>query len=563
MNLGRSTAENGELIRATEAVHEPLPRKIVTLAFLEKQIAGSLISEQLARSLCAETNASVVLVRLEPQGGDVTIKDGPRPELFLNGEFHIPPDFHKTDAGFHSLILGVRSDPPTPPGIASLVSQLSRHFRYVLIQTQVDEQPAPWLFELLNRSNLAYVFLKPATGDVYHLDLVMREARARCHNGGVHVKPVACLAQGEPINGFDLLAQRFTSPVQTFVHGCPTLDGAKQAAPDIALGVSFRVDLRRLAREIGGCLVGLALSSGAAKGFAHVGVIQVLEENGIEVDVVAGASMGAYVGALWAHGCNGCELERLSRELEGAWTFWTLIDPAFPPRRGFLRGFAVKRRLMRSIGQAHFADLVRPLHVVAANLATLERVVFSSGEVATAVHASTAVPGICVPVTIDGETYTDGGIVDPLPVDILREMGVARVIAVNVIPTPDRIRCAIEAELQLKRHHETSGLKLFRKALPLNRQVNYFARGNVLEILMRSVHGAQIRMAEASCQMADLVLRPEIYDDRWLDYRHPKKFITLGREVAERHLGEIKSLVNRTEISHEPKLAPEPTAAMV
>ena len=93
--------------------------------------------------------------------------------------------------------------------------------------------------------------------------------------------------------------------------------------------------------------------------------------------------------------------------------------------------------------------------------------------------------------------------------------------------------------------------------------MNYFARGNVLEILMRSVHGAQIRMAEASCQMADLVLRPEIYDDRWLDYRHPKKFITLGREVAERHLGEIKSLVNRTEISHEPKLAPEPTAAMV
>jgi len=80
---------------------------------------------------------------------------------------------------------------------------------------------------------------------------------------------------------------------------------------------------------------------------------------------------------------------------------------------------------------------------------------------------------------------------------------------------------------------------------------------------MRSVHGAQIRMAEASCQMADLVLRPEIYDDRWLDYRHPGKFIALGREVAERHLQEIKSLVNRTEMLHEPKLAPEPVATIV
>lgn len=551
------------MILATKALHGSLPRQIITLAFLEKHIPASLISERLARSLCAETKASVVLVRLEPQDGAVMITDGARPELFLNGEFHLPPDFRKTDAGFYSLVLGVRSDPPTPPGIASLLSQLSRHFRYVLIQTQVDEGPAPWFSELLVRSNLAYVFLKPATADVYHLDLVMRAARARCHNGGVHVKPVACLAPGEQIDGFDLLVQRVTSPVHMFVRGCPTLDEAKPAAAYIAPVGLFCADLRRLAREIGGCLVGMALSSGAAKGFAHVGVIQVLEENGIEVDVVAGASMGAYVGALWAYGCDGCELERLSRELEGSWAFWTLIDPAFPPRRGFLRGCAVKRRLMRSIAHAHFADLVRPLRVVAANLATLERVVFSSGEVATAVHASTAVPGICVPVTIDGETYTDGGIVDPLPVDILREMGVGRIIAVNVIPTPDRIRCTIQAELQLKRHNETSGLKLFHKKLRLNRQVNYFARGNVLEILMRSVHGAQIRMAEASCQMADLVLRPEIYDDHWLDYRHPKKFIALGREAAEHHLEEIKSLVNRTEVLHEPKLAPEPVATIV
>jgi NTE family protein len=561
MNLGRSAGKNGDLILSTEAGHEPLPRQVVTLAFLTKQSLASHISEQLARSLHAETKTSVVLVRLEPQAACMA-DGGVRPELFLNGEFHPPSDFLKTDAGFHSLILGIGNDPPTPPGIASLVCKLRRHFRYVLIQTQVEERPTPWLSELLLRSNLAYVFIKSATEDVYHLDLVTREARARCHNGGVHVKPVACLAEAEQIDGFDLLAQRVSSPVHMFIHGCPTPDGVKLPAPPSAPMNAFRADLRRLAREIGGCLVGMALSSGAAKGFAHVGVIQVLEENGIEVDVVAGASMGAYVGALWAYGYDGCELERLSRELEGRWAFWTLIDPAFPPRRGFLRGFAVKKRLMRSIAHARFADLVRPLRVVATNLATLERVVFSSGEVASAVHASSAVPGICVPVTIDGGTYTDGGIVDPLPVDILREMGVTRIIAVNVIPTPDRIRCAIEAELQLKRHNETSGLKLFRKVLPLNRQVNYFARGNLLEILMRSVHGAQIRMAEASCQMADLVLRPEIYDDRWLDYRHPGKFITLGREVAERHLEEIKSLVNRTEMLHDPKLAPEPVATL-
>jgi NTE family protein len=164
---------------------------------------------------------------------------------------------------------------------------------------------------------------------------------------------------------------------------------------------------------------------------------------------------------------------------------------------------------------------------------------------------------------VDGETFTDGGIVDPLPVDILREMGVTKVIAVNVIPTPERVRYGIQLELELARRNGTDGRKWFRKPLPLEQQVNYFARGNLLEILMRSVHGAQIRMAEASCPLADLVLRPDIYDDRWLDYRNPGRFITLGREVAERQIEEIKSLVARKEVIHEQNTAPQALATIV
>lgn len=563
MISGRPTVENGEPIRPKEVSREPLPRQIVTLAFLSAQIPNSLISEQVARSLCAETGATVVLVQLRRQDGAGKTNNDADPELFLNGEFHLPAQVRKTDAGFYSLALGVRSDPPTPAGIASLVSQLRRHFRYVLIETQIDEHPAPWLFELFVHSNLAYLFLRADTKDVYHLDLVMREARTRCRNGGVHVKPVACLTEGEQIDGFDSLIQRVAGPEHIFVRGCPGLDGAKEAGPHAAPTGLFHADLRRLAREIGGCMVGLALSSGAAKGFAHIGVIQVLEENGIEVDVVAGSSMGAYIASLWAHGCDGRELEKLSRKLEGRWAIWSLIDPAFPPRRGLLRGFAVKKRLMQTIAHERFVDLKRPLRVIAANLATLERVVFASGEVATAVHASIAVPGICVPISIDGETYTDGGIVDPLPVDVLREMGVSRIIAVNVIPTPERIRHGIEAELELARHNKTKRRRLFRKGLPANAQVNYFARGSMLEILLRSVHSGQIRMAEASCRQADLVLRPDIYDDRWIDCANPGKFIVLGREAAERHLDEIKSLVARKEASHESEPAPEALAAIV
>lgn len=562
MNLGRLATADAGPIPLTEAGSESSPRQIVTLAFLAENLLDSLISEQLARSLCAETGSSVVLVHLESRDAPGSLNDAVAPGLYLNGEFHLPPQVGQTEGGFHALTLFcARSEPPTPSGLDSMLSQLSRQFRNVLIQTRVDEDPAPWLFDLLLRSDLAYVFLRPAAQDIYHLEQVMREARTKCPNGGAHVRSIGCLAENEQMDGFDLLIQRVAGPVHLFLRECPRLDRGKESAFRSVAPSRFRSNVRRLAREIGGCLVGLALSSGAAKGFAHIGVIQVLEEHGLQVDVVAGSSMGAYVGALWAHGCDGRELEKLARDLETRWAFLSLIDPTFPPHRGFMRGLAVKNRLMQTIGHERFSDLARPLRVIAANLATLERVVFSSGEVATAVHASTAVPGICVPLTIDGETYTDGGIVDPLPVDVLREMGVARVIAVNVIPTPERIRHGIEAELELARQKHKPRRKFFGRFQLADRQVNYFARGSMLDILLRSVQSGQIRMAETSCLQADVVLRPDIYDDRWLDYRRPGKFIALGRQAAERHLEEITSLFTRREANHESKFTPESLAA--
>src|SRR5262245_46119208 len=165
--------------------------------------------------------------------------------------------------------------------------------------------------------------------------------------------------------------------------------------------------------------LGLALSSGGAKGLSHIGVIQVLEENGISVDVVTGCSMGAYVAAIWGFGHDGATMEKLAREVEGRFGLLRLIDPTFPPRKGFMSGAAVKARRQKTVGHLQFSDMVRPVRIVATDLDTLDRVVFSSGEVASAVHASIAIPGVCAPVTLGDRTYIDGGVADPLPVDVL------------------------------------------------------------------------------------------------------------------------------------------------
>ena len=297
MNLGQPSKEHQQHLpyspRASHAsLFHPPRHQTIALGFLSSRLAASLISSQLAHSLVQETEAPVILVGFEVFEGSAS-SPHKQPEAFLNGEFHIPTRILPNEEGFYSLTLGIRSeDPPSPAGIASLLSHLSRHFRYVLIETPPDDRPSSWLTELLLRTDLAYLFLQPSTEEVYRLEVAVREVRTRSQNGGAHVKAIACLADGERIDASDLLAQRVAGPIHMFVRGCPKASPNDSTIEGVPTG-SFAADIRRLAREISGRQLGLALSSGAAKGLAHIGVFQVLEENGIEVDVVAGASMGA------------------------------------------------------------------------------------------------------------------------------------------------------------------------------------------------------------------------------------------------------------------------------
>jgi NTE family protein len=475
----------------------------------------------------------------------------------LSGKFILPHELRETEAGYHLLRAGVSSEQFNPEILGELCRTLRYRFDHVLLDAAAERIPTAALFECIAQSRTAYFFLRHNSEDFYQLDLLLHELRPSLETlAPVELKSVLCLAENEAITGFDAQIERIGISTHNFIRGCPTL-----ANTHIPTG-SFHTDVRRIARGIGNCLVGLALSSGAAKGFSHIGVLQVLEENGIEPDVIAGASMGAYVGATWAYGCDGAKMEKLAREMEGKWALWHLIDPALPPRQGFLRGYAIKRHLQRTIGNAQFSDLVRPLRVLATNLDTLGRTVFSSGNVATAVHTSIAVPGIFVPVRIGDDAFIDGGIVDPLPTDVLQEMGIRKIIAVNAIPSSDSLRACLQAQREVAGQPERRARKLARKFLSFNQHVNYFARGNILEILMHSIHGAQIRLAEASSRRASVVLQPDVGDDRWLDFKNPGQYIQAGREITRRHLDEIKTLIQEKGTSYESQPAPKSLAAI-
>ncbi|MEY4506957.1 MAG: hypothetical protein RL297_1535 [Pseudomonadota bacterium] len=217
---------------------------------------------------------------------------------------------------------------------------------------------------------------------------------------------------------------------------------------------------------------GLALGGGAARGFAHVGVLQVLEENGLRPNVVTGTSAGSLVAALYATGMNGSALERLALGMEEA----TLTDWSLPILgRGVLRGDALERYVRQAVNARSLEQMAIPLGILATDLHSGRGVLFRRGDAAIAVRASSAVPGVFTPVPIAGREYVDGGLVAPVPVSQAREMGAEVVLAVDISkgPTPEAVSGALSVLLQtfdimgqsINRHELAKATVVIRPAL--------------------------------------------------------------------------------------------------
>ncbi|MBV8679952.1 MAG: patatin-like phospholipase family protein [Aquitalea sp.] len=177
--------------------------------------------------------------------------------------------------------------------------------------------------------------------------------------------------------------------------------------------------------------VALALGGGAAKGFAHIGVIKMLEANGIVPDIITGTSAGSVVGSLYASGLTGLQLQAKAMQLdESELTDWTLST------KGFLKGEKLEAYINAQVGNRPIEKLPRRLGVVSTELDSGQKVVFRMGNTGQAVRASASIPNVFLPVVIGGKRYVDGGLVSPVPVSAAREMGADFVIAVDISAKP-------------------------------------------------------------------------------------------------------------------------------
>ncbi len=210
-----------------------------------------------------------------------------------------------------------------------------------------------------------------------------------------------------------------------FLAGCASVSTQKPAPESVTTAV--------VPAALKPPIIGLVLGGGAARGFAHIGVIQALEEAGIRPDLVVGTSAGSVVAALYASGKNGKELQKVAESMEEAsFSDWRL--PFFKP--GVLKGEALARFISSQVGGRQIQDLPMSLGVVATDLDSGRGVLFQRGDAASAVRASSAIPALFQPVLIGGREYVDGGLVAPVPVQFARQMGAQVVIAVDISSAP-------------------------------------------------------------------------------------------------------------------------------
>jgi NTE family protein len=249
--------------------------------------------------------------------------------------------------------------------------------------------------------------------------------------------------------------------------------------------------------------IALALGGGAARGFAHIGVIQVLEENGIKPDLVVGTSAGSLVAALYASGKGGPELQTLADAMdETAFADWSF------PGRGLLRGEALAKFVREHTAGRQIEQMRLPLGIVATDLDSGQPILFQRGDPGVAVRASSAVPAVFQPVKIGTREYVDGGLVSPVPVRFAQQMGGEVVIGVDITAAPEG--------------NATGD--------PLRMLLQTFA------IMGRSINNFELREA-------DVVIRPKLAGVSSADFGARKRSILAGREAMLALLPDLRARI--------------------
>lgn len=251
--------------------------------------------------------------------------------------------------------------------------------------------------------------------------------------------------------------------------------------------------------------IAVVLGAGASRGFAHIGVLKVLESNGIPVHMVVGTSAGSFVGSLYAYGYNAFQLQKMAISLQRG----DIVDITIPDN-GFIKGELIERYINKTVNNTPLEKMRIPFYAVATDLQTGQEVIFGTGNTGTAVRASCSIPGIFRPVKISGRMFVDGGVVSPIAVDAARRMGADVVIAVD-----------ISADVESTQPQTT------------------------IETILQSISIMYSKIANIQLANAEVVIKPKVGFIGSADFEKRHEAILEGEKAAIEALPKIKAIIER------------------
>lgn len=526
------------------------------------QAGKTVYALNLALSLSRETHKSVIILDILAKEKTHTLpqKMGiEQPPIFdlsgAPGIYELPKDFILKSAFGVDLFCFYyqQDDTACLKRLIEALSLLVNDYHYIVLDLPAAMDPS--IISMLNQSDLIHILSSPDSVDLTRTNKLIHRLKTDFDFDPQKIKTIINEYKSANlgyINQIEILGQDIFATIPKIRFDAPQrliIDD-----PDC----EYSKAVRRIARQVGDCLVGLVLGVGVGYGFCHVGVLKVIEEEKIPIDIIVGSSIGSLIASLWAIGKSSSQILEITQEFREPKHIWGLIDITFP-RLGFIKGNKFYRFLKKQFGDKTFYDAKLPLKIVASDVRRKEPKILDKGPLVDAIMASCSMPGVFAPFKFSRpavlneealspgagkeDTLFDGGVTYPLPTEPLMQMGIKKIIAVNVTPSREDILRQL-VKLKAATPGEHAALLKKNKAMGLFARLKNFFSLNIVDIIFSSVEVLQSEVARREGELADIVLHPDTTGLFWLELHRAEEFAKRGEDEARKHLGKIWQLVN-------------------